>query len=435
MSDTRPIKTDGKHVPQPMKEAEMWVVWAPDEGKVALAPWQHKHMYPADWSKDGPHDPRTDYNQASNVADMSPELIDKRWPFPDEPPEEVLPAVLLPPDEVDNDYCFVDLDDVIIDGEITEEAWDILSDLGGYAEVSKSFVKGQDVAGVHAWVRGELPDGYGNFIAPLEGEGQIEIYDHGRMTGGTWRHVRGAPKDTVPDAQDTIEALIERYEVKSCPQCDTDIRKRELPNSEPACPECGYEFTKKPGVKETIPKTPDSGNKLPKEQNEYYNIDVRKVANTGDFQSYRTAAANPVNNKWQGPHPIHAATSNGKDDEKSVNFIVDPNSNQWYCFAHQIGGGALQLIAQLEGITTCGNSDEIHDDRDKLLQTVFAARNEYGMNGEKPPYQAMVRLAEMMDMPFADPEEEILGKITYKHTRAAFDEFEDYEQLQNETTE
>lgn len=432
MSDRRPIETDQKHIPQPMKEEEMWVVWAPDEGKVALAPWQHGHMYPADWAKDKDVDPRTGYDQASSVASMDPGRIHANWNFPDGIPDEVLPAVLLPPEEADNEYCFVDLDDVIIDGEITEEAWQILSDLGGYAEVSKSYLQGTNVAGVHAWVRAELPDGYGNFIAPLENQGQIEIYDHGRMTGGTWRHVRGAPTDTVPDAQPTIEELIERYEVKTCPQCDTDIRKRELPDTEPACPGCGYEFTNKPGVKETIPKSPDSGKKLPQDENEYYNIDVRKVANTGKFQSYRTAAASPVNNDWQGPHPDHAATSNGKDAEKSVNFIVDPNSNQWYCFAHRIGGGALQLIAILEGITTCQNSDDIHNDPDKLLQTVFAARNKYGMDNEKPPYQAMVRLADMMDMPFEDPEDEILGKITYKHTRAAFDEFEDYEQLVEE---
>lgn len=433
MTDTRPIETDGKHVPEPLKAAPMWVTWAPDEGKFALAPWETGHMYRASWARDKEVDPRTDYDQAASVAAMNPEQIQREWPFPEDPPAEVLPGVLLPPEDADNDFCFVDLDDVIIDGEITQEAWEILSDLGGYAEVSTSYLEGKRESGVHAWVRGSLPDGYGNFIAPLEGPGHLEIYDHGRMTGGTWRRVRGSPTDTVPDAQKTIERLISRYDVKRCPQCETETRKRELADDDPQCPNCDYEFSAKPGLKESIPSGSTKRYTLPgsdSNENAYYDIDIRKVADRGPFRTYRTDPANPVNREWQGPHPKHGGTSH--DDAKSANFALNPDNNEWYCFVHQTGGGPLSLLAQFEGIVSCGNANAIHKDNTKLLKTVFAARNEYDLNGAQPPYAALVELAKLADMPFEDPDEEKLGRVNYKHTLALFDGLEDWDDLQHQ---
>lgn len=432
MTDMRTIETDGKHVPEPLKSADMWVTWSPDNGKVALAPWQHGHMYPADWAKDKDVDPRTTYEQAASVASMSPEQIHKQWPFPEGPPDTVLPAVLLPPAEADNDFCFVDLDDVIIDGEITQEAWDILTDLGGYAEVSKSYMDGKDVAGVHAWVRGSLPDGLGKFIAPLNGPGQLEIYDHGRMTGGTWRRVRGAPANTIPKAQETVERLVSAYEVKSCPECETQTRKRDLSDENPECPSCGYEFTTKPGIKEAIPSSSSgpSGYNLPGQDsndNPYYDIDIRQVADTGAFRSYRDDPANPVSRSWQGPSPKHGGTKT--DDKKSANFAVNTDTNEWYCFAHGVGGGPMSLIAQLEGVTSCSNSLSIHNNPKKLLKTALAARDKYDMGGKKPPYEALVQLAKMVDMPMADRDAGKLGKVNYKHTLKIFEGVEDWADL------
>lgn len=433
MTDMRTIKSDGKHVPEPLKSADMWVTWAPEEGKVALAPWQHGHMYPADWAKNKPVNPRTTYEQASSVASMNPEQIDRQWPFPESPPPQVLPAVLLPPADAKNDFCFVDLDDVIIDGEITQEAWKILKELGGYAEVSKSYVDGDSVAGAHAWVRGSLPKGMGKFIAPLSGPGQLEIYDHGRMTGGTWQHIRGSPTDAVPEAGNTLQQLVARYEVKTCPQCETKTRKQKLNAKEPECPDCGYVFTTKSGIKEHIPSSSNADFTLPDgddDENPYYDIDIRHVADTGPFRQYRDDPGNPVNNSWQGPSPTHGGTS--QDDKKSANFAVNTDTNEWYCFAHAVGGGPLSLIAQLEGITSCTDCSTIHDDSEKLLKTVFAARNEYNMGGEKPPYKAMIELAKKVGMPFADEDAEILGKVNYKHTRMGFEQFADYAELQSE---
>jgi len=50
--------------------------------------------------------------------------------------------------------------------------------------------------------------------------------------------------------------------------------------------------------------------------------------------------------EFQGPHPFHDSTT-----EK--NFTVNVRTNQWYCFRHNSGGGALQYLAMREGIILC----------------------------------------------------------------------------------
>ena len=51
-------------------------------------------------------------------------------------------------------------------------------------------------------------------------------------------------------------------------------------------------------------------------------------------------------NEYQGSHPIHDSTT-----EK--NFTVNVRTNQWHCFRHNSGGGALQYLAVKEGIIKC----------------------------------------------------------------------------------
>jgi len=50
--------------------------------------------------------------------------------------------------------------------------------------------------------------------------------------------------------------------------------------------------------------------------------------------------------EWQGPHPFH-------DSITEKNFTVNTRTNQWYCFRHSSGGGALQYLAMKEGIIKC----------------------------------------------------------------------------------
>ncbi len=48
----------------------------------------------------------------------------------------------------------------------------------------------------------------------------------------------------------------------------------------------------------------------------------------------------------QGPHPVHGS-------ESGTNFTVNLETGGWHCFRHGTGGGAVSLIAVLEGIIPC----------------------------------------------------------------------------------
>ncbi|MGA2682067.1 MAG: phage/plasmid primase, P4 family [Candidatus Bathyarchaeia archaeon] len=62
-------------------------------------------------------------------------------------------------------------------------------------------------------------------------------------------------------------------------------------------------------------------------------IDLSKLENKGEGQ-------------YQGSHPIHDSTT-------EHNFSVDTKHNQWFCFRHNSGGGALQYLAVKEGLIKC----------------------------------------------------------------------------------
>jgi len=143
------------------------------------------------------------------VADLPLREIHRAWPFPDgeDLPEAVHPAVLLPHDPPDPPLSFVDFDDVRDPetGEVSDEVATLVDALDGYTEVSQSGT------GLHVYVRGRLPEGVGAFATALCQRGALEIYDHARFTGGTWRHVAGTPLDSVPEATDVLAAIVSRY--------------------------------------------------------------------------------------------------------------------------------------------------------------------------------------------------------------------------------
>jgi hypothetical protein len=203
--DAEVRKTNSQCIPTELREFDIWVVWDPRE-KLALAPWQSGSMYPCRWAADSGLDPRRPYERAKMVSELPVEEIHRSWPFPDESdlPGAVEPAVLLPHDPPDPPLAFVDLDDVRNPntGEVSGEALAIVDELGGFTEVSRS---GE---GLHTFVRGALPPGRGMVSTPLDESGRLEIYDHSRFVGGTWRHLEGTPTDAVPDSQTVLESLI-----------------------------------------------------------------------------------------------------------------------------------------------------------------------------------------------------------------------------------
>jgi hypothetical protein len=60
-------------------------------------------------------------------------------------------------------------------------------------------------------VRGHLPKETEVFTTSLNQGGALEIYDHSRFTGGTWRHVTGTPLNRVPEATDVLASIVSQY--------------------------------------------------------------------------------------------------------------------------------------------------------------------------------------------------------------------------------
>jgi len=387
MSQQRPEPTarvSGYHVPAALKEYDVWVLWVPGWDKTARAPWEEGHMYPCEWSASKPVDPRRGYNKAAAAASLPVDEIDRLWPFPNDRllPDEVKPAVLLPPEHVCCDLAFVDFDDVRDPetGAVSVEVWDLVNRLNGYTEVSRS---GE---GLHVYVLGSLPPGVGKFIEELDGPGHVEVYDHGRMTGGTWRHVFGTPADEINQAQDVLEYIFETY------------------RTDPQPPE--------PSDNPTHSETPRSLSRNGQaDRSPYYDqLSLKSVADRGPFRHYRTDPHNPARDDWQGPHPAHGGTSSS--DRESTNFVID--NGLWHCFADDDGGGPLELIAVIEGVVSCGKSGQIHDHPELLLRTCLYARDEYGVpDDDKPPYAALWAVAEHADLAVKDRDRRILGSDAY----------------------
>lgn len=205
---SRQLQSDMVHVPRDLRALDVWVVWD-EQSKVALAPWQEDTMYPCEWAQSKAVDPRRPYEKAKMVAELPVEEVHRTWPFPDADnlPKHVTPAVLLPHVPPDPPLTFVDFDDVRNPetGKVPMEVVQLIEALDSYVEMSRSGT------GLHAYVRGHLPEEMGAFSAPLREQGSIEMYDHSRFTGGTWRHVVGTPLDKIPHAQSVIGTIIDRY--------------------------------------------------------------------------------------------------------------------------------------------------------------------------------------------------------------------------------
>lgn len=405
------MSTDSPDVPKPkaewnkrtippyLKELETWFIWGLED-KVPKAPWITGHMYPVKWGADVVEDPtvelterpETDFETAKRWADIPPSDLHQSYPFPDvtELPDELAPTIMLPHDPPDPPVMLVDFDDVrdAETGEISREVLKIINRLGGYTEVSRSGT------GVHTYVRAELPGRLGKFIGELDSGGDIEMYDHGRFVGCTWKHVTGTGVE-VPECQDVVEDLVRTYED------DVYRRRREGEQSKPPEREIPQDAA------DALAKLRKS--KSSNKRSAYYRLDIRAIADRGAFSSYRDRS-------WQGPHPKHGASSGTSWDSESTNFNVAPRENHWYCFLHDVGGGPLSLISVLEGIVNCGGAKRIHEDSELLLQTCIAARDKYSssLDDEVPPYKALVEVAKRADLAMEDEGKEILGKDTHR---------------------
>lgn len=401
-------KTGDDAVPDSLKDETMeyWVVWN-RYIKMPLAPWQTGNLIPARWGGDLDPDerPETTYSQARKVADFDSHELEGAYgqtptvwngwdgdykPTDFKVPNSLDPTLLLPhePRQPDPPLVFIDFDDVRTDvlGWIPREVQDLLDRLDAYTEVSSS---GE---GLHVLVRGELPDGRNQFLADLETAGHIEIYDSARMTGMTWRHVEGTPVE-VPERQSVIEEIVEKYV------------DRERSGGAPSR---NYGSRRDAGDLDIDPE----------DVNPYFRadyVDIRDVADTGEFAEYRTVAPG---DKWQGPHPVHGSTSG--EPRKSNNTNIDTDNNRWFCFKHRCGGTVIDLIANrhLDSVD-CEKSMPKSIGRiirehatPEFYQACIIARDVYAdgdLDDVEPPYEALVGVAKDYDIGFEDEDEQRLG--------------------------
>jgi len=112
-------------------------------------------------------------------------------------------------------------------------------------------------------------------------------------------------------------------------------------------------------------KNQDKANGKQAYQDSKYELDVEKVISLSGFKK--------KGSEYEGKHPVHGSTG-------GHNFSVNTQKNAWHCFRHGCGGGILELISLVEGITTCGS---------KLTSKEFnlvleIASKKYGMTQKQP---------------------------------------------------
>ena len=386
-------------------DAKNWFVWDLDE-KVPRAP--HRNGGWAGRVTWGRENIDFDSRAGSTFEEVigalngrSDGYVNSSWRFhDDEEPRELYPMCILPHADFSPEpgLMFFDFDDVVEprgDGTavMTREVWDIVQRLDCYAELSTS------MTGVHCFTRGEMPgqvDGK-KVLKDLNQElpdgevGHIEIYGYpanGRVMGTTWMHIDRTPRHTVAERQDTIEALTD--ELLDDEDTLTDREQAEEM------------------FEDRVDASHDgsSGSK-----SVYYGLNAEVIADTGAFNTH--------GQNGRGPHPVHGGTST--PDAQSTNFAVS-KSEGWKCWAHGDGGGALQLIAVLEGIRQCGSASDVMQDPVDALRTCLAARDKHAvaeLRGEKPP---TVALKGALDVQGVDYTED--GRLTRSNYELASGLFE-----------
>lgn len=387
----------GFNIPPVLKEFAHWVLWTVADGKkLPFAPWERGDLYPVKWGADAAVRPETDWETAFRYWQHR-----ESYAAPDSvTPEQVLPGPLLLHDPLDPPLMLVDFDDVRDpeSGAVSDEAVDIVNRLGGFCEISQSGT------GLHVLVRAELPGGLGKFIESLNDIGDIEMYDHGRIIGTTWRHVEGTPSDAIPECQDVVDELIKEYESQ-------ETRKRRVqtqPNSNfsggGASPSGGHD-------------NDSSGDRSP-----YFDIDIRNVADTGVFKQHRDG--------WDGPHPEHGPQHSELAD--CTNFGIEPHSDHWFCFAHNSGGRAIELAAVMCDAVdidcdavprNAGSEGWLRENPEALLKTCLYLREEGVVDDDAAaPYDALVAVAELEDLHIQNRDDGILGDANKQVAAAIFDE-------------
>ena len=312
-----------------------------------------------------------------------------RWHDDDEGARPLFPLMIMPHADFSPEpgLIFFDFDDVIRKhddgtGSLSREAWDIIQKFGGYAEVSTS------KTGVHMFLRGRLPDFVGQkAVIEFDGPGELELWGYpgnGRITGTTWAHIGGTEKQ-FPHVDEELRDFL-----------DENIDEEE-----------------KEANRNDNNSTP-SGAANPSgsaSRSLYWGVSLKRVVSGTTYTRHTKYGTN-------GPHPKHGGTT--CKDSESTNFGVD--NGGWQCWKHDSTGGALQMIAILEGICSCKEADRLHEDPTKMLKTCLRMRDDWNVGiteDDNPPTMALKGVLEIMNKDY--PDRGKLSKTKYRYARKMYD--------------
>ncbi|AXR80722.1 hypothetical protein AArcMg_0700 [Natrarchaeobaculum sulfurireducens] len=377
-------------------EARSWFLWDLEAKQPRSPASKNGYASPCAWGRDAVSMEDRAGARYADVAHCIDGHVDDDWWWDDaEVPRPLYPMCIVPHADFSPEpgLVFVDLDDVIEPqndgtGRMTREAWDILDRLDAYAEVSLS------MTGAHAFVRGRIPGKVdGKKVLKELDTGHVEVYGYpanGRVMGTTWLHIDETPENAVPHDQDAIDALIDDL-------LDDDEKLTDEEQAEQV-------FERR--------KSRVRGDQNGSSRSAYYDLDPEPIAHQPPFSTHQS--------NGRGPHPKHGGTKT--PDEKSTNFSVGRHDG-WKCWAHDDGGGALQLIAVLEGIRDCGDAADVMQDPVDALKTCLLARDEYAggsLDDENPPTAALKGVLEVQNMDY--DEDGKLDRAAYTLARELFDE-------------
>lgn len=97
------------------------------------------------------------------------------------------------------------------------------------------------------------------------------------------------------------------------------------------------------------------------------NISIIDVLNKKGIETRR------VGDQLVCGHPVHGSTNNN-------NFVVHPEKNVWHCFRCGSGGGALALIAVLDGVIQCNEAVVGVLRGEKFKEVMRIAKDAYGFD-------------------------------------------------------
>jgi hypothetical protein len=397
------VEPTGPNIPQDLMELEpeSWVLWKYSV-KLPIAPWRRKDLKFARWGSDSFEDaderPETTLEEASRYCTEFSETelagmfgrtpLERRDPdtgyeevtmvSPEHEAVSLRPTLILPhpeeypgPDPLDPPIIFIDFDDVRDPetGEVTREAWELVQRLDCFTEISSSGT------GLHCLVRAKWPDFWPKqrAILDLEEQGHVELYYRSRVTGMTWQHAEGTPSDRVPVAQGAVENILKEYASENDKDRSRKQKRRQdhNPDGEVQDKESDWEDW-------------------------HTAITAREFARSDPtFRSY----SQDRNGGIEGPHPVHGATTRGKDDKDSTNFWVAPDNERWLCWAHEeVSGTGLALVAVDEGIIECKDADSLTEMHEEYAAACIAVRERVsGLEEKDPPMRAVLGVAKALD--------------------------------------